>query len=187
MTNQNFHWTIETTPATNQKLRRQVELMNKFGVLPWPGSRFAEIAKKKIILLLKDVKGLQFNYGFSIFYGNISGKDIFLSNSYILDYAPVIFGEQVIVGPDVKFITSTHELNNFNIVTAKEITIEDNVWLSMNIIVLPGVTIGKNSVIGAGSIVSKSIPSNVLAAGNPAKVIKTINRDYKWWNDLKNK
>ena len=68
-------------------------------------------------------------------------------------------------------------MENFDEVKAKSICIGDNVWITMNVIVLPGVNIGKNSVIGAGSVVTSSIPENVLAAGNPAKVIKKINRN----------
>ena len=59
----------------------------------------------------------------------------------------------------------------------KPIIIEDNVWLGINSSVLKGVTIGKNSVIGAGSVVTKNIPANVIAAGNPCRVIKKIEED----------
>ena len=57
---------------------------------------------------------------------------------------------------------------------AKPITVGDNVWIGGNVVVLPGVTIGSNSVIGAGSVVTKDIPSNVVAVGNPCKVIKEL-------------
>ncbi|WP_363315970.1 DapH/DapD/GlmU-related protein [Chryseobacterium sp.] len=57
---------------------------------------------------------------------------------------------------------------------AHPITVGDNVWLGGNVVVLPGVTIGSNSVIGAGSIVTKDIPSNVVAVGNPCKVVKNL-------------
>ena len=75
-------------------------------------------------------------------------------------------------------------MENVNIVKAKPIIIEDNVWITMNAIILPGVTIGKNSVIAAGSIVTKSMPSNSLIGGNPAKVIKEIDRSYPFYDDL---
>ncbi len=58
--------------------------------------------------------------------------------------------------------------------TAKPITVGDNVWIGGNAVILPGVTIGRNSVIGAGSVVTKDIPDNVVAVGNPCKVIKHI-------------
>lgn len=63
-----------------------------------------------------------------------------------------------------------------DIIRAKSITIEDNVWITMNCIILAGVTIGKNSVVAAGSVVTKSQPPNSLIAGNPAKVVKQIEK-----------
>lgn len=95
-----------------------------------------------------------------------------MNNSYILDYASIIFGKGVLIGPDCKIITSWHPEEDLHTINAKSITFGDNVWLTMNIIVLAGVEIGSNTIIGAGSIVTKSIPANVFAAGNPAKVIR---------------
>ena len=62
---------------------------------------------------------------------------------------------------------------------AKPITIGDNVWIGGNVVVLPGVTIGNNSVIGAGSVVTKDIPAGVIAYGNPCKVIRDVPVDPK--------
>lgn len=64
---------------------------------------------------------------------------------------------------------------------AKPVSIEDNVWLGESVTVLPGVTIGKGSIVGANSVVSKSLPSNVIAAGNPARPIKKFNFDEGMW------
>ena len=177
-------WTIKTIPTHNNPFFRLIQRMNKFGKLPKPFSFIAKQSKKKLISLLANVKNIDFNYDFFLLYGNIHGNDLVLSNAYILDYAPVYFGNHVIVGPDVKIITSWHPFSNFNQVYAKSIFIGDNVWIGMNVIVLPGVSIGKNSVIGAGAVVTKSIPENVLAAGNPCKVIKEIDRKYEWWNEV---
>ncbi len=70
------------------------------------------------------------------------------------------------------------------------ITIGNKVWIGANVTVLPGVTIGNNTIIGAGSVVNKDIPDNVIAAGNPCKVIRSITKDdqYKYpiWKDDKN-
>jgi len=82
------------------------------------------------------------------------------------------------VGPNCSFYTTMHPLNAYHrtqgLQWAKPITIENNVWLGGNVTVLAGVTIGENSVIGAGSVVTKNIPPNTLAVGNPCKVIKEI-------------
>jgi acetyltransferase-like isoleucine patch superfamily enzyme len=172
-----YSWTISTIPSHQNSIMSAVLRMNRWGNLPFPFSKFGFLMKKKIKLLLKNVQGIEFDFDFFILYGNISGSNLDLSNAYLLDYAPIYFGNNVVVGRDVKIITSWHSLDNFNEVRAEPIHIGDNVWLTMNIIVLPGVTIGKNSVIGAGSVVTHSIPENVLAAGNPAKVIKNIIRN----------
>lgn len=71
-------------------------------------------------------------------------------------------------------LTGTHDYNNFGTVIAKPVTIGDNVWVTSNVTILPGVTIGSNTIIGAGSVVTKDIPSGVFAAGNPCRVIKSI-------------
>ena len=112
------------------------------------------------------------DYGYNIeigenFYSN--------HNLIILDEDNVTFGDNVLVGPNCAFYTSTHpfsaEKRKNGIKMSKPINIGNNVWISGNVTVLPGVSIGDNSVIGAGSIVSKDIPSNVLAFGIPCRVI----------------
>jgi len=180
----NFEWKITELPSQDNDIHNLVLLMNSYGKFPIPFNLIAERAKKKIIKKLAMVDKINFNYDFFMLYGNMIGSDIWMTNTYILDYAPIVFGKHITIGPDVKLITSWHKTENFNIVKAEPITLSDNVWLPMNIIILPGVEIGENSIIGAGSIVTKSIPANSLAAGNPAKVIKSIDRGYNWWDEL---
>jgi len=93
-----------------------------------------------------------------------------------VDYAPIYIGNYVSFSFRNIIITSTHDSNNFNRVIAKSVIIEDNVWITSNVTILGGVRIGKNSIIGAGSVVVKDIPENVFAAGNPCKVVKKIQR-----------
>ena len=99
-------------------------------------------------------------------------------NCVILDCAKVTFGKNVFVAPNCGFYTAGHpidvEQRNKSLEFAKPITVGDNVWIGGNVVVLPGVTIGSNTVIGAGSVVTKDIPSNVVAVGNPCKVIKEL-------------
>ena len=96
----------------------------------------------------------------------------------ILDSAKVIFGDNVMVGPNCSFITTEHSLLPKNrckgVQWAKSIVVENNVWICSNVTVLAGVTIGENSVIGAGSVVTKDVPPNTFAAGIPCKVIKQL-------------
>lgn len=96
----------------------------------------------------------------------------------ILDNGGVRIGDHVMVGPYVQIYTAAHPVQTSPRIegweTAKLIAIEDNVWIGGGAILLPGVTIGKSSVVGAGAVVTRSLPSNVVAAGNPARVIREI-------------
>lgn len=96
----------------------------------------------------------------------------------ILDDAKVIFGDNVFVAPNCVFSTAGHPLDipqrNQGLEYAYPITVGDNVWFGACVTVLPGVTIGSGSVIGAGSVVNRDIPPNVLAAGNPCRVIRPL-------------
>lgn len=109
---------------------------------------------------------------------NISlGENFFANhNLVILDGAKVTFGENVFIGPDCGFYTAGHpidaERRNQGLEYAYPIIVGDNVWFGGGVKVMPGVTIGSNVVIGAGSIVTKDIPDNVVAAGNPCKVLR---------------
>ncbi|KUK57080.1 MAG: Uncharacterized protein XD81_1727 [Bacteroidetes bacterium 38_7] len=78
------------------------------------------------------------------------GGRALLSNALIIDYAPVIFGENVLIGKNYQIITSWHDENDIDIIYAKPVIFGDNVWLTTDIIVLSGVEIGSNTVIGAG-------------------------------------
>ncbi|CNF41129.1 hexapaptide repeat-containing transferase [Mycobacterium tuberculosis] len=95
-----------------------------------------------------------------------------------LDVAPITIGNDVQIGPNVQLLTPTHPLDaeqrRAKLEAAEPIVIEDNAWLGGGAIILPGVTIGTNSVIGAGSVVTRDVPPDVVAVGNPAKVIRHL-------------
>jgi maltose O-acetyltransferase len=99
----------------------------------------------------------------------------------ILDCNEVRIGNHVMIGPNVQLYTAAHDLRaeprNRGIEVAKPITIEDNVWIGGGAIVLPGVRIGRNAVVGAGAVVSRDVPANTVVAGNPARVIREIEQD----------
>ncbi|WP_411074593.1 sugar O-acetyltransferase [Streptomyces sp. cmx-4-7] len=107
------------------------------------------------------------------------GEDTFINyNLTALDVAPITIGRDCQIGPNVQLLTPTHpvepEPRRDKLEAAGPITIGDNVWLGGGAIVLAGVTIGDNSVIGAGAVVTKDVPANVVAVGNPARVIRSI-------------
>ena len=95
-----------------------------------------------------------------------------------LDVAAITIGDDVQIGPYVQLLTPTHPLEaeprRQKWEAAKPITLGDNVWLGGGVIVCPGVTIGADTVVGAGSVVTKDLPPGVLAVGNPARVVKSL-------------
>jgi maltose O-acetyltransferase len=95
-----------------------------------------------------------------------------------LDVATITIGDDVQIGPNVQLLTPTHPVEpaprRAKWEAAEPITIGDNVWLGGGAIVLPGVTIGADSVVGAGAVVSRDVPAGVVVVGNPARVIRTL-------------
>jgi maltose O-acetyltransferase len=95
-----------------------------------------------------------------------------------LDVARITIGDDVQIGPNVQLLTPTHpvepEPRRAKWESARPITIASNVWLGGGAIVLPGVTIGENTVVGAGAVVTKDLPRDVVAVGNPARVVRTV-------------
>lgn len=121
---------------------------------------------------------------FNCDYGeNIEIGENFFANRYltILDVGKVTIGKNVQIGPNVSIYSVGHPIHpdsrNSGYEYGEDVTIGDNCWICGGVIILPGVTIGDNTVIGAGSVVTKDIPSNVVACGNPCKVIKKITED----------
>lgn len=115
------------------------------------------------------------DYGTNIQLGE---KVFFNFNCVILDVAQVIIGSRTLFGPNVQIYAATHPMNFTQRATglefAKPVTIGSDVWIGGSAIFCPGVTIGDRSVIGAGSVVTRDIPADVFAAGNPCKVIRDL-------------
>jgi maltose O-acetyltransferase len=100
-------------------------------------------------------------------------------DAILLDCAPITIGDHVSIGPRAQLVTALHPVDDHDArrlgwESARPIVIGNNVWMGAGVIVCPGVTIGDNSVIGAGSVVTKDVPAHVLAAGNPCRVIREI-------------
>ena len=107
------------------------------------------------------------------------GKRFFANfNLTVLDEALVTIGDDCFIGPNVSIYTACHSTDPVERNTRREwaepVTIGDNVWIGGSVTILPGVTIGSNVTIGAGSVVTRNIPDNVVAVGNPCKVIKNL-------------
>ena len=122
------------------------------------------------------------DYGYNI----EVGENFFANfNLTILDVSTVQIGKNAQIGPNVSIYTAGHPVHpdsrNSGYEYGIPVTIGDNVWIGGNVIILPGVTIGNNAVIGAGSVVTKDIPDSVIAAGDPCRIIREIteaDRDF---------
>ncbi|MGL5383365.1 MAG: sugar O-acetyltransferase [Culicoidibacterales bacterium] len=115
------------------------------------------------------------DYGSNIHWGDNSYANF---NLLILDIAPVTIGKNVMFAPNVTISSATHPIiaseRNSGFEYGQPVVIGDNVWVGSGVIINPGVTIGDNAVIGAGSVVVKDIPANVVAVGNPCRVLRPI-------------
>ena len=115
------------------------------------------------------------DYGYNVYIG----AGTFLNhNCYLMDCAEIRLGKKVFVGPNCGFYTAIHPLDVVKraegLERAESIIIGDDVWIGGNVTILPGVKIGRGSVIGAKSLVTKDIPENVMAFGNPARVVRKV-------------
>lgn len=119
------------------------------------------------------------------FRANWAGMHLYLGNNVyinfnltIVDDADIFVGDRVMIGPNVTIATANHpispELRARSLQYNRSVNIGNNVWIGAGAIIVPGITIGDNTVIGAGSVVTKDIPANVVAAGNPCKIIREI-------------
>ena len=126
------------------------------------------------------------DYGYNIHLG----ENFFANyNLVILDCARVSIGKNALIGPDVGIYTAGHPVHpvprSRDLEFALPITIGDNVWIGGKVLINPGISIGDNAVIGSGSVVTRDIPSNVIALGNPCKVLREIkekDREYYYKN-----
>ena len=118
---------------------------------------------------------LRVDYGHNISIGDGSWVNYGMT---VLDVAPVAIGADVLIGPNCSLYTAIHPTEpgprRAKWESSAPITLEDNVWLGGSVVVCPGVTIGENSIIGAGAVVTRDIPANCIAVGNPARVIKDL-------------
>lgn len=119
--------------------------------------------------------GLRVDYGVNVHWRNNSFANFGL---VLLDVAPIHIGDNVLLGTNVQLLTPIHPLDpekrKAGWESAKPIYIQNNVWIGSGAIVLPGVTIGENSVVGAGSVVTKDVEPGVVVVGNPARVVKSV-------------
>lgn len=170
---------IADDPQLAEDHRRAMRLMEEFNRSPAD----APEERRRILTALlgafaEDAEirpPLYCDYGYQI---RVGARTFINFGLVALDIAAVTIGEDAQIGPNVQLLTPTHPLEaeprRAKWEAAKPILIEDNVWLGGGVIVLPGVTIGENTVVGAGAVVTKSLPADVVAVGNPARVVRSL-------------
>ena len=179
----------EIYDARDPEIRRQYNL-GKDWAKTYNSLSATDAQAKDIVLRLflgKVGKNVRISQPFSVDYGyNISiGDNCFINmNCTLLDAGPISIGKNTLLGPNVKIYTSQHPLNGTErfweeadgtmmVKTwTSPVKIGSYTWIGGGVVILPGVSIGDNVVIGAGSVVTESIPANAIACGNPCKVKK---------------
>ena len=182
-------------PSDDSIMEEQVIYLEK--MYDFNATRPSEMEKRRVLMkeMLGDVG--ENCYIEPPFHANWGGKHVHMGNNVYanfgltcVDDADIYIGDKVMFGPNVVIATANHPINaelrekayQYN----KEVHIGNNVWIGAGAVIVPGVTIGDNSVIGAGSIVTKDIPANVVAVGNPCRVLREIgeyDRKYFYKNE----
>ncbi|MBR5176009.1 MAG: sugar O-acetyltransferase [Bacteroidales bacterium] len=170
--------------AVDQQLLEELmavkDIIHRYNALP-PSDSASRLAILKNLLGHIEDDTIIINQPFYCDYGKQIrvGKRFFANfNFTVLDEAPVTIGDDCFVGPNVSIYTACHSTDpverNGRKEWAEQVTIGDNVWIGGSVTILPGVKIGNNVTIGAGSVVTKDIPDNVVAVGNPCRVVKEL-------------
>ena len=179
---------------TDEELRKKSSkaknLIKEYNNIPAENTDLRNKYLKEI--LGKCEENVRINQPFFIDYGcniKIGENSIINMNCTFLDTNKIIIGKNAVIAPDVKIYTAFHPIkvnerfkkdengNNYLVTAATPVIIGDNVWIGGGTIILPGIKIGNNCVIGAGSVVTKSIPDSSIAFGNPCKIIRKNNKD----------
>jgi maltose O-acetyltransferase len=175
---------IADDPELAEQNLRAMDLMDAFNAT---SARDPDERRRLLTELLGEVgDGVEIRPPLRVDYGShlrIGARTFANFGLIALDVAPITIGQDVQIGTNVQLLTPTHPIEpgprRDKWEAAAPITIGDNVWLGSGVIVLPGVTIGKNTVVGAGSVVTRDLPADVVAVGNPAGVRRALQTDVQ--------
>jgi maltose O-acetyltransferase len=166
-------------PEVLARYNRAQRLVRELNAIPveepearWPvvAELFGSVGEGATIL-----SPLRCDYGFHV---HVGARTFVNFGAVFLDTREIRIGDEVLLGPNVQLLSAEHPLQagprRAGWESGRPITIRDGAWLGGGVIVLPGVTIGENAVIGAGSVVTRDVPAAVVAVGNPARVLRAI-------------
>jgi maltose O-acetyltransferase len=169
-------------PAAIVRLLCYYCLARWFPASSWPGGQVFRRIRSAICTPLFASSGTSINIERGAFFGSGSLVRIGSSSGIGVNCrlaGPVTIGSCVMMGPDVLILTANHEIVELDVPMIRQgvrlpqpVVIGDNVWIGSRAIILPGVRIGSGSIVGAGSVVTKDVPSNSVVAGNPARVVR---------------
>ncbi|MFJ9833374.1 sugar O-acetyltransferase [Streptomyces sp. NPDC101169] len=170
---------IADDPEISRRQQRAVQLASRYQAAYAEDADAAQPLLSELLGFLGEQAHLRpplyVDYGSNI---SVGARTFVNYNFTALDVAAITIGEDCQIGPNVQLLTPTHPLEpqprRDKLEAARPIVIGDNVWIGGGAIVLPGVTIGDNSVVGAGAVVTKDVPANVVAVGNPARVVRSL-------------
>ena len=166
------------TDELQTKSLRAQKLTQKFNNCPIEDFQSKQDIIKELFGNVGSNPSIEHNFHCDLGYNIYVGDNFYAGfNCTILDMAEVKVGDNCMIGPNVGLYTAGHSIeptDRNKSGYAIPITIGNDVWIGGSCVILPGVTIGDNSIVAAGSVVTKDVPSNVIVAGNPAKILKNI-------------
>jgi len=169
-------------PELNRELDERQAMVQALNAIPYERKEERQEVFKRLLAAIGEGTFIRppfycdFGDGISI------GERTFVNfNCTMLDGAPITIGDECLIAAGVQLITATHPVDpgprRNAVEQALPVTIADGVWLAAGVLVCPGVTIGENTVVGAGAVVTRSLPPGVVAYGKPARVIREIAED----------
>ena len=175
-------WYQDSDPALVAERRRCQVLLDRFNATAAEADQERQVILTELLGAIGHgswiMRRLQCDYGSLIRMGSNS----FLNyDAILMDCAPITIGDDVSIGPRAQLLTALHPVDEHEMrrqrwERAEPIVIGDNVWCGGGVIVCAGVTVGDNAVVGAGSVVTRDVQSGVLVAGNPARLVRTLDR-----------
>ena len=166
-------------PELNRELDERQAMVGALNAIPYAHADERRAALKRLLAALGPGTVIRPPFYCDFGDGIRIGRQAFInSNCTMYDGAPISIGDECLLAAGVQLITATHPVDpgarRAALEQAHPVTLEDGVWLGAGVLVCPGVTIGENTVVGAGSVVTRSLPAGVVAHGNPARVARPI-------------